>query len=121
MASMQGEYQWRSDMYMLTLIPNAFLMWIKLFKYIDVVPQMGMLIEVLKHAAMPVMIFSTVGLIPVVGLAFSYHAAYGQYLRNYETVGKSLNTLLRMTVGDFDFVELAQSGSHTVITTAWQR
>ena len=116
MASMQGEYQWRSDMYMLTLIPNAFLMWIKLFKYIDVVPQMGLLIEVLKHAAMPVMIFAAVGLIPVVGLAFSYHAAYGQYLRNYETVGKSLNTLLRMTVGDFDFVELAQSGSHTVIT-----
>ncbi len=80
-------------------------------RYVDVVPQMGMLIEVLKHAGMPVLIFSTVALIPVLGLAFAYHAAYGQYLRNYETVGVSLNTLLRMLIGDFDFVELTKSGS----------
>jgi len=65
-----------------TLIPNSFLMWVKLFKYVDVIPQMGMLIQVLERAGMPVLIFSTVGLIPVVGMAFAYHAAFGQALPN---------------------------------------
>ena len=109
-----AHYETLKMIYLYTLIPNSFLMWVKLFKYVDVIPQMGMLIQVLERAGMPVLIFSTVGLIPVVGMAFAYHAAFGQALPNYATVGTSLNTLLRMTVGDFDFVELTRGGNSSL-------
>ena len=95
-----------SNLYQLFLIPNGLIMWIKLFKYVDVIPQMGMLIQVIGKAFMPVLIFTTVGIIPIIGLAFCYNTAYGQSLPNYRTIKMSLNTLLRFTVGDFDFDEL---------------
>eukprot|EP01051_Picozoa_sp_SAG22_P005848 SAG22_NODE_361_length_11712_cov_6.108155_7_plen_128_part_00 len=40
--------------YMIMLAPNCILMWIKLFKFIDVVPQLGLLINVLSAAGGPV-------------------------------------------------------------------
>ena len=76
------------------------------FKYFNVIPQMGMLIKVLSDAAGPVLIFTTVSLVPCFGISLSYHVAYGQLLPNYSTVSLSLNTVLRMAVGDFNFREI---------------
>ena len=59
--------------YLGTLAVNAAFMWIKLFKYIDVIPQLGMLVSVLSAAMGPVLIFSAVALIPCMGLALAYH------------------------------------------------
>merc|ERR1711871_1250189 len=72
--------------YMITLVPNSMLMWFKLFKYFNVIPQMGMLIKVLSSASGPDLIFTTVSLVPCIGIALSYHVAYGQLLPNYSTV-----------------------------------
>lgn len=73
---------------------------LRLFKYIDVVPQMGILIKVLQRAVPSVTIFTFVAIIPVLGLAFSFTAVFGDTLYRYSTVSLSLNTLLRMSVGE---------------------
>ena len=100
------DFQWYNDVYMWTLMPNGLLMWIKLFKFVDVIPQMAVLIKVLAKAVGPVLIFMLTAMIPCVGLALSYHTKFGATLKHYSTVGASLNTLMRMMVGDFDFEEI---------------
>ena len=100
------------------------------FKYFNVIPQMGMLIKVLSNASGPVLIFTTVSLVPCFGIALSYHVTYGQRLAEYSTIGSSLNTVrssssayrsvgnvaltwwpaqvMRLSVGDFDFDQIYQ-------------
>ena len=99
-------------LYMFTLTLNAPMMCFQMFKFIDVVPQLGLLIMVLQKAAGPVCVFSFVALIPVSGMAMAFHIAYGQKLLNYSTWGSSLNAVMQMSVGLFDYqeVELARSG-----------
>ena len=92
--------------YLLTLVPNSIAMWIKLFKYFDVIPQMGLLIKVLSAAGGPIMIFAVMSIMPCMGIALSYHAAFGQLLYRYSTIGMSFNTVMRMSVGDFNFEEI---------------
>lgn len=105
--------------YMITLVPNSMLMWFKLFKYFNVIPQMGMLIKVLGSASGPVLIFTTVSLVPCFGIALSYHVAYGQLLPNYSTIPISLNTVLRMSVGDFNFQEIFKLGPVLAVVLFW--
>ena len=105
--------------YMITLVPNSMLMWFKLFKYFNVIPQMGMLIKVLSSASGPVLIFTTVSLVPCFGIALSYHVAYGQLLPNYSTIAISLNTVLRMAVGDFNFQEIFKLGPVLAVALFW--
>ena len=100
------DFQDLNGYFMGWLMPTSLLMWIKLFKYVDVIPQMGVLIKVLGKAIGPVLIFTITAMIPCAGLALSYHAQFGQVLINYSTFGRSFNTLMRMAVGDFDFDEL---------------
>ena len=54
---------------------------------------MGVLIKVLDMALGPVLIFACVAMIPVIGLALSYHVAFGQNLKPYSSSFMSLNTL----------------------------
>jgi hypothetical protein len=61
---------------------------------------MGILIKVLQRAVPSVTIFTFVAIIPVLGLAFSFTAVFGDTLYRYSTVSLSLNTLLRMSVGE---------------------
>jgi hypothetical protein len=95
------------------------LMWIKLFKYVEVIPQMGVLIKVLDMALGPVLIFACVAMIPVIGLALSYHVAFGQNLKPYSSSFLSLNTLMRMAVDDFDFDEVFKAEPRTALLLFW--
>ena len=105
--------------YLGTLAVNASFMWIKLFKYIDVIPQLGMLVSVLSAAMGPVLIFSAVALIPCMGLALAYHVQFGTSLLNCSSVGMSLNTLMRMALGDFDFQEIFIESPLSAILLFW--
>ena len=97
--SLLDEFHVLNGWYMFTMMPNGLLMWVKLFKYVDVFPQMGVLIKVLQKAIGPVLIFTLTAMIPCVGLALSYHAKFGASVKHYSTVSGSLNTLMRMAVG----------------------
>ena len=48
-----------------------------------------------------------------------YHVAYGQLLPNYSTIPISLNTVLRMAVGDFDFQEIYRLGPTQAVVLFW--
>lgn len=89
-------FSWLNSVYLNALTLNAVLMWLRLFKYIGVIPQMGVLLTVLAHAGPSVLIFSCVAMVPCIGLALSYHVAFGQTLYSYSSVGLSLNSLMRM-------------------------
>jgi polycystin 1L2 len=91
----------------------------RLFKYIGMVPQMDILIRVLSKAVPSVTIFTFVAIIPVLGLAFSFTAVFGDTLYRYSTVSLSLNTLLRMSVGDFDFEELFEVNPTRAVVMFW--
>jgi hypothetical protein len=53
--------------YNLAMRINAVIMWCKLFKYLGVIPQMGVLLEVLGKAGPSVLIFSMVAMVPCMG------------------------------------------------------
>jgi hypothetical protein len=101
--------------YMWGLTTNAVLIWIKLFKFLGVIPQMGVLLKVLGAAGPSVMIFTLVAMVPCIGLSLAYHVAFGHAIKEYSTMAKALNTLMRMAVGDFDF-DLIYSTNPTVAT-----
>ena len=116
------EFSWYSAAYYHVMAPQAFFMLIKVLKYFEAVPQLGLLVDVIADAIVPVLIFGIVAIIPVVGLALAFHVSYGQVLLNYSTVGKSINTLLRMSLGDFDFDEIFYAGNqyqYTAVVLFW--
>ena len=80
---------------------------------------MGLLLKVLARAGPSVLIFSMVAMIPCVGLALSYHVAFGQSLKSYATVYTSLSTLMRMSVGDFDFDEIYLQSPGVALLLFW--
>jgi hypothetical protein len=53
------------------------------------------------------------------GLSLSYHVAFGHSIKSYSTIGMSFNTLMKMSVGDFDFDEIYQSDSNTALVLFW--
>jgi hypothetical protein len=108
------EFETLSYWFMKCLVVNSMLMWLKLFKYIGVIPQMGVLLTVLGKAGPSVLIFSIVAMVPCVGISLSYHVAFGAVLKNYSEMGLSLNSVMRMAVGDFDFDEIY--GEHPLMS-----
>lgn len=80
---------------------------------------MGILIDVLSKAVPSVTIFTLVAIIPVLGLAYSYTAVFGDSLYRYSTVWLSLNTILLMSVGDFNFEELFAVNPASAVLLFW--
>lgn len=105
--------------YMFNMMVNSAIMWFRLFKYIGVVPQMGILLQVLAKAGPSVLIFTIVAMIPCMGISLSYHVAFGATLQAYSTFGLSLNTLMRMAVGDFNFSEIYSESAGIAISLFW--
>jgi hypothetical protein len=108
------EFSFLSMWYMKCLALNAMLMWCKLFKYIGVIPQMGVLLTVLGQAGPSVMIFTIVAMVPCIGLSLSYHVVFGAVVKNYSSPYLALNSVMRMAVGDFDFDEIY--GEHPMMS-----
>lgn len=105
--------------YMWTLVPTSLIMWIKLFKYFDVIPQMGLLTKIIAASGRPIMVFGIMSAMPCMGLALSYHVAYGQVLFNYSTIGKSFNSVLLVSLGLFDFQEIYSLAPVTAMSLFW--
>ena len=94
-------------------------MWVKLFKYFDIIPQMGLLTKVISAAGRPIMVFAIMAAMPCMGLALSYHTAFGQTLYQYSTIGKSFNSVLRVSMGDFNFQEIYSLRPLTAVSLFW--
>ena len=88
---------------------NAVLTWIKLFKYLDFYPPMLTLINTLSRAAkMLWSLMVTIGIV-LLGSGQGFFMAFGLEVHMYRDFGGSVMGLLRMSVGDFDYTELASS------------
>ena len=114
-----SQYVLTETVYTMTMIPNSMFMFAKIFKYIDVVPQLGLLLMVMQKALGPVLIFSLVAMVPVFGISSSFHVAFGAESQNYNSISSSLNTVMRMSVGDFDFNEIYMAKPRTAIFLFW--
>jgi hypothetical protein len=54
-----------------------------------------------------------------VGLALSFHVAFGALVKNYSSPGLSFNSVMRMAVGDFDFDEIYSAGPLMALSLFW--
>jgi hypothetical protein len=82
---------------------NAFAIYFKTFKYLDMVPGMDQLFLTLGFCAKELFIFLIMFFIVYIGFGMAFHLAFGLMVPEYRTVGTSLISLLRVILGDFDF------------------
>ena len=85
---------------------NAVVLWLKFFKYIRSSPQLGFLVSVVQAAAGPVILFLVVLSLPLMGFAQAYHVLVGAAGYRYRTFTSSVNSVLLILVGNYDFNQL---------------
>ena len=56
---------------------NCFLLFVKVFKYVAVIPQMNLLFATLSKAGLDLLFFSAVFVIVVTGFAMAFYLAFG--------------------------------------------
>jgi hypothetical protein len=95
---------------------NASLTWIKLFKYLNYFPNMRIMTSTLKVAIRPLLSFSLVVMVVLTGSGQGFFLSFGLDVEEYRSFFLSIVALLRMAVGDFDYVQL--ENSHSVVGPA---
>jgi hypothetical protein len=95
---------------------NATLTWIKLFKYLNYFPNMQIMTSTLKNAIGPLLSFGVVVIVVLTGCGQGFFLSFGLDVPEYRSFMLSIVALLRMAVGDFDYVQL--ENSHSVVGPA---
>jgi len=88
---------------------TALLLFLKVFKYLAVIPQMDILFATLRVAGLELLLFSLLFLIVVLGFAMSFYMAFGLDVHGYRTISNALLSLFQMVLGIFDYEELQAS------------
>lgn len=87
---------------------NAFLTWVKVFKYLHFIPRFRILLGTVQYAASRIGVFFVICAIVLFGAAQGFALAFGTNVRGYRNLTQSFFTLTRSLLGDFDFEELRQ-------------
>ena len=87
----------------------AFILFIKVFKYLAIVPQMNLIFATLRVAGFELTIFSIVFAVVILGFAMAFYMAFGLDVEGYRSVSASLMSLFQLVLGIFDYDELAAS------------
>jgi hypothetical protein len=98
---------------------NAVLTWLKVFKFFSYFPSMQILTRTLGYAAAPLGSFSVILMVVLVAFGQAFFLSFGLDLLEYRTFNTSVFALLRMAVGDFDYVALEQSHNVLGPTLFW--
>lgn len=98
---------------------NSVLTWIKILKYLDFHPQMTILIATLRKGAKSLAIFMLTLAIVLVGYGQAFFMSFGLEVYSYRDLWSSAVALLRMSLGDFDYAELAQANPLTGPPLFW--
>jgi len=85
---------------------NCFILFVKVFKYVAVIPQMNLLFATLAVAGIDLLFFSVVFLVIIMGFAMSFYMAFGLHVAGYSSVATSLLSLFQLVLGIFDYDEL---------------
>lgn len=92
---------------------NAVLTWLKIFKYLNYFPNMQILTRTLAAARWPLMSFSAIMSVVLIGCGHSFFLAFNLDIIEYRTFFNSVMALLRMAVGDFNYNDL--ESSHNIV------
>ncbi|XP_054164324.1 polycystic kidney disease 2-like 1 protein [Oppia nitens] len=84
----------------------SFIAWVKLFKYISFNKTMSQLTSTLSRCAKDVAGFGVMFFIVFFAFAQLGYLLFGTQVKDYSSFGKSVFTLLRLILGDFDFQAL---------------
>ena len=85
---------------------NAFLTWVKVFKYLEFIPKLKILLGTLGNAAGKVSGFSFITAVVLFGSSQAFTLAFGTSLEAYRNLTQSFFSLTRVLFGDFDFEAL---------------
>ena len=85
---------------------NALLLFVKVFKYLAVIPQMNLLFGTLAVAGLELVLFSILFSIVILGFAMSFYQAFGLDVHGFRSVSASLMSLFQFVLGIFDYDEL---------------
>ena len=85
---------------------NALLLFLKVFKYLAVIPQMDLLFGTLQVAGLELVLFSVLFSIVILGFGMAFYMAFGLEVHGYRSVSASLISLFQLVLGIFDYDEL---------------
>ena len=78
---------------------NAFLLFVKAFEYLALLPQLHFLFATLTVALVDLAFFSAIFLLVVTGFAMSFYMAFGLHVGGYASVADALLSLFQARAG----------------------
>jgi Ca2+-binding EF-hand superfamily protein len=88
---------------------SALLLFLKVFKFLAIVPQMNILFGTLSVAGLELLLFSLLFCIVILGFAMSFFMAFGLDVHGYRSISASLISLFQFVLGIFDYEKLYKS------------
>ena len=88
---------------------NAVVTWLKLLKYLNLFPHLSMLSITLRNAAYPAISFSVMFAIVFCSCGQAFNLAFGAQLRDFSTFSRSMMSLFRALLGDFDYTSIEEA------------
>jgi len=80
---------------------------LKLFKFMNLSDQVALMTNTIINAFEDIFVFLVMLIVIMVSFAVSANMIFGSELMHYCTLGKTMNTLFRVQLGDFDYEELS--------------
>lgn len=88
---------------------NFFLLYFKIFKYLQDVPRMDAILLTITGAALDLFLFVIMSGIVLVGFAAAFYVCFGMAVADYRTVSDSFGALIQALLGVFDYKALSQA------------
>ena len=82
---------------------------------------MQILIHTLQLAAVPLLWFCATLLVVLIGSGQGFYMAFSAYLEDFSSFPRSVLSLLRMSVGDFDYESLQVRAAPRVLVSSCPR
>lgn len=85
---------------------NSFLLMLRVMKYLPSMTQLKVLLRTIHHSIPQIIVFGVVLSMLLIGFVIMFHVEYGIEARGFKSVDKSVITLFRWLVGDFEVTSL---------------
>jgi len=90
---------------------NFFIIYFKIFKYLENVPRMNTILKTLSAAVVDIALFLVLVIIVYFGFTCAFFICFGMQMYNFRTFGDSFGALSRMVLGDFDYPALVATNA----------
>jgi polycystin 2 len=91
---------------------NAFIGFLKIFKYLQLSHRLNVLWVTLKKAFWDISSMFIVFMLIILGFATTGHLIYGTNMREYHSLISSISTVLRLSIGEINYSELLKVNSY---------